>query len=382
MSGRRFTLTFGLLTGLVASGYGVMFTVLDDYRRLYGIQGAQLGSILAMGFFSSFVAQAFLAPIADRGHARSMVIVGLLGGIVGVLGMAFSTHFITLLISRLVMGLGAGIATPAIRRIIILAAPEDVGRNMGVLLSADVAGFAAGPAISAVLVGPFGLQSPFLVIAAATLAFMPMVLKLHIAEAVEPPKERFAFDLLRIRPFVAAVCLGCALFMMIGTFDALWVLVLDDLKASELIKNMGITFFALPLIFLGSIGGRLSQRLGPFRVGTYGLMVGALAMFLYGRMPSGSTMMAVGVVHSLNDGFTVTSNGVAVGLTVDPARQAGAQGLLGGAQTLVAGLTALGAGWLYQHHGRAAAYTLTSACMLVLIGAAFVFVGKAWGTKG
>ena len=178
MSGRRFTLTFGLLTGLVASGYGVMFTVLDDYRRLYGIQGAQLGSILAMGFFSSFVAQAFLAPIADRGHARSMVIVGLLGGIVGVLGMAFSTHFITLLMSRLIMGLGAGIATPAIRRIIILAAPKDVGRNMGVLLSADVAGFAAGPAISAVLVGPFGLQSPFLVIAAATLAFMPMVLKL------------------------------------------------------------------------------------------------------------------------------------------------------------------------------------------------------------
>ncbi len=382
MSGRRFTLTFGLLTGLVASGYGVMFTVLDDYRRLYGIQGAQLGSILAMGFFSSFVAQAFLAPIADRGHARSMVIVGLLGGIVGVLGMAFSTHFITLLMSRLIMGLGAGIATPAIRRIIILAAPKDVGRNMGVLLSADVAGFAAGPAISAVLVGPFGLQSPFLVIAAATLAFMPMVLKLHIAEAVEPPKERFAFDLLRIRPFVAALCLGCALFMMIGTFDALWVLVLDDLKASELIKNLGITFFALPLIFLGSIGGRFSQRLGPFRVGTYGLMVGAVAMFLYGRMPSGNTMMAVGVVHSLNDGFTVTSNGVAVGLTVDPARQAGAQGLLGGAQTLIAGLTALGAGWLYQHHGRVTAYTLTSACMLVLIGMAFVFVGKAWGTKG
>ena len=382
MSGRRFTLTFGLLTGLVASGYGVMFTVLDDYRRLYGIQGGQLGAILAMGFFSSFVAQAFLAPIADRGHARSMVIVGLLGGIVGVLGMAFSTHFITLLTSRLIMGLGAGIATPAIRRIIILAAPEDVGRNMGVLLSADVAGFAAGPAISAVLVGPFGLQSPFLVIAAATLAFMPMVLKLHIAEAVEPPKERFAFDLLRIRPFVAAVCLGCALFMMIGTFDALWVLVLDDLKSSELIKNLGITFFALPLIFLGSIGGRFSQRLGPFRVGTYGLIVGALAMFLYGRMPSGNTMMAVGVVHSLNDGFTVTSNGVAVGLTVDPARQAGAQGLLGGAQTLVAGLTAIGAGWLYQHHGRATAYTLTSACMLVLIAMAFAFVGKAWGTKG
>ena len=81
-------------------------------------------------------------------------------------------------------------------------------------------------------------------------------------------------------------------------------------------------------------------------------------------------------------GITVTSNGVAVGLTVDPARQAGAQGLLGGAQTLVAGLTALGAGWLYERHGRTTAYTITAACMIALIAAAFLFVGKAWNTKG
>lgn len=382
MSDRRFLLTFGLLTGLVASGYGVMFTVLDDYRALYGIQGTQLGLILSMGFFSSFVAQAFLAPIADRGHARTMVIAGLLAGTVGVLGMAFSTKFETLLGSRLIMGLGAGVASPAIRRIIILASPEQMGRNMGVLLSADVAGFAAGPAISAVLVGPFGLKSPFLVIAALTLAFMPMVLRLHIDEASDPPKERFAFDLLRVRPFLAAVCLGCAVFMMIGTFDALWVLVLDDLKASDWIKNLGITFFAMPLIFLGSIGGRLSQRLGPFRVGTFGLLVGATAIFLYGQMPSGVAMMAVGMVHALNDGFTVTSTGVAVGLTVDPARQAGAQGLLGGAQTLVAGVTAIGAGWLYEHHGRVPAYTATALFMVALVAAAFALVGRAWSTKG
>ena len=221
MSDRRFTYTFGLLTGLLSTGYGVMFTVLDDYRDLYGIKPGNLGIILGIGFFSSFVAQAFLAPIADRGHARSMVIIGLVAGIVGVVGMAFSTQFVTLLISRLIMGVGAGVATPAIRRIIILASPEDVGRSMGLLLSADVAGFAAGPAISAVLVGPFGLKAPFLVIAAATAAFMPMVVKLHIEEAMEPPKERFAFDLLRVRPFAAAMCLGCAVFMMIGTFDAL-----------------------------------------------------------------------------------------------------------------------------------------------------------------
>ena len=55
---------------------------------------------------------------------------------------------------------------------------------------------------------------------------------------------------------------------MVGTFDALWVLVLDDLDTSDWIANLGITLFALPLIFLGPLGGRLAQRIGPFRVGT------------------------------------------------------------------------------------------------------------------
>ena len=55
------------------------------------------------------------------------------------------------------MGLGAGMAMPAIRRIVILADPEHLGHNVGLLLAADVAGFAVGPAISAVLVGPFGI---------------------------------------------------------------------------------------------------------------------------------------------------------------------------------------------------------------------------------
>ncbi len=383
MSERRLILTFGLLTGLLASGYGVMFTVLDDYRRLYNIQAGALGVVVAIGFFSSFAAQVGLAPLADRGHARQLVVVGIAATVIGLLGMALSTHIAGLLIARLIMGLGAGMAVPAVRRIVILAAPNDIGRNMGMLLSTDVGGFAAGPAISAVLVGPFGLKAPFLFIAAATLACVPVVLRLRVEESTEPPTERFAFYLLKSRPFLSAIALGSAVFVMIGTFDALWVLVLDDLRASEWIKNLGITLFAMPLVVLGSVGGRMSQRLGPFRVGTFGLLVGAFCMFLYGQMPTGGAMMAVGMVHSLNDGFTVSSTGVAVGMNVAPERQAGAQGLLGGFQTLIAGIVAIAAGEIYQHHGRTTAYTLSALLMAALVatGAAYATTGGVWATR-
>jgi MFS family permease len=74
MRTRSVVVVFGALTGLFASGYGVMFTVLDEFRDQYGISEGALGLIVAMGFLSSFVAQVTIAPLADRGHARLMIV--------------------------------------------------------------------------------------------------------------------------------------------------------------------------------------------------------------------------------------------------------------------------------------------------------------------
>src|SRR4029078_6415546 len=136
--------------------------------------------------------------------------------------------------------------------------------------------------------------------------------------------------------------------MMIGTFDALWALVLDDLHASDLIANLGITLFAVPMVLFASIGGRWSQTVGPFLLGTFGLLVGALAMFAYGHAPSGGVMLLISLVHATNDGLHVSSSGVAVGLVFPGERQPSAQGLLGGVETLTAGITATAIGQIYE----------------------------------
>ena len=282
MRTRSVVVVFGALTALFASGYGVMFTVLDEFRDEYGIGEGALGLIVAMGFLSSFLAQVTLAPLADRGHARTMIVLGMVFNVVGLLGMAYGSTFIVLLTSRFVMGVGVGLAYPAARRIVILADPDRLGQNLGRMLAADVAGFAVGPAISAVRVGPFGIAAPFLLIAALTVVMYPLIARTRVRDETDATAElppRFAFDLLRTRPYLSALSMGAAVFMMIGAFDALWVLVLDDLNASDLIANLGITLFAVPMVLFASIGGRLAQRVGPFRLGTFGLLVGAAAMF-------------------------------------------------------------------------------------------------------
>jgi MFS family permease len=373
---------FGGLMGMLGAGYGVLFTMLDDYRDEYGINESLLGAVIGIGFFSGFLSQVLIAPLADRGHAKQVVLAGMMLNVIGLTVMAFSTAFAPLFAGRFVMGVGVGMAFPAIRRIVIIAEPERLGHNIGRLLAADGGGFALGPAVSAALVGPFGIPAPFLVIATATVIALPFVARVRVEEAVEPPVQRFAFDLLRIRPFAGAVVLACSVFLMIGAFDALWAVVLDDLDTNEWIANLGITLFALPLIILGSIGGRLAQRVGPFKVGTIGLLGGAFFMALYGLVPSGGAMFAVAMVHAVNDGLTVASTGVAVGMVVPGERQAGAQGVLGGFETLTAGITASVTGALYDNAGRATAYGVAAVAMVVLVVAGAWLARSAWSIRG
>ena len=371
-------LQFGLLTALLASGYGVMFTVLDDFRDEYGIAASWLGTIVGIGFLASFVAQVFLAPFADRGHARRLVMLGMAMNVAGLVIMAFGEVLIVLLAGRLISGLGIGMTVPAVRRIVVVADPEHVGNNMGTLLAADVAGFATGPVISALLVPEFGIPAPFLTIAGLTILCFPIALRVRIDESAIDTgrRSRLAFDLLRIRGIVAGVMMGAALYLMIGTFDALWAIVLDDLDATEFVANVGITIFALPLVFLGPFGGRLAQRVGPFRLGPLGLVLGAVFMFLYGVMPTAYAMLAVGVVHALFDGVTASSTGVAVAMTAPRERQAAEQGLVGAAETLSGGATAVLAGVLYDVGGRTLAYTTCSVIMVALAVGAYLLAGE------
>lgn len=365
-------------TGLTSAGYGVMFTVLADFRDRYGISEGGIGAIVAVGFFTSFLAQIGLAPLADRGHAKRLVLVGVVTSIAGTLGMAYGDTFGFLLGSRVVMGIGAGLTVPALRRILILMDPGSLGDNLGKLLSIDVAGFAIGPVVSALTVGHFGLAAPFLIMSGLLAAVLPDLARMRVEEGESSASdERFAIDLLKDRGVAAAVLMGLAVFVMIGTFDALWSLVMRDLGAPTWIAKTGISLFALPLIFLGPLGGRLAQRVGPFRVSGIGLILGAAYMTSYGLLPTPLIMLLVGVTHGINDGLTVTGTGIAVGMVAPPHRQAGAQGLLGGCQTLTGGLAAIAAGSLYGATNRTVAYSTCGAVMLTLVVSGLALAKRA-----
>ncbi|MEM8924766.1 MAG: MFS transporter [Actinomycetota bacterium] len=380
---RTMVWSFSLLSMCLSAGYGALFTVVGDFRDAYGISELAIGWIIGVGFIAGFAAQVLIAPLGDRGHARRLVLAGVAVNAVGLLLLAFGTDALTLTAGRVVSGLAIGSANPAIRRIVVLADPDNIGRNLGRLLSADVFGFAMGPALSAVLVGPFGLAAPFVAIAVASVVILAATLGVRITESEpEERRQRLALDLLSSRAFAGAIVLGATAYVMIGAFDALWDVVHVDLGTPVWLANLGITGFAVPLVLLGPTGGRLAEQVGPFRMAAVGLTLGAGFIAAYGFLPTGILIVSVAMGHAITDGFTFGASGVAVALTAPPERQAGAQGVLGAAQALAAGIMAMATGALYQWAGRTTAYVTASVVMIVLIAVAMALSAGTWRRRG
>ncbi|MEI8068857.1 MAG: MFS transporter [Actinomycetota bacterium] len=383
MHTKRLILTLQIAMGVLAAGYGVMFTMLDDWRTAYGIQETGLSMIIAVGFFTSFVAQLTIAPFADRGHARKLMTVGMAANAIGALLMAFGASLPAFLLGRFIMGVGAGIAIPAIKRIVIVSDPENMGGNLGRGVSIEVGGFAIGPVIAALTVDSINLAAPFILIAVLIAITGVIIARLSITEtAIEDrTDERFAIDLLKNRAVLGSILVGLALFVMIGVYDSLWVIIMDDLKAPHWVGNAGVALFGLPWIFFGALGGRIAQKHGPLRVSAFGLALGSLYMTSYGFMTMPYFMLGVGLTQSMVDSLTVTGIGVAVAQATPPERQAGASGLLGGMQTLTGGIAAMFAGTMYEHFGQKFAFTATGVAMAILVALGCFLVGKKWLQK-
>lgn len=363
--------TLLITLGVLAQGYGAMFALLGRFRDDYGISETRLGLIVGVGFFTAFVAQLLIAPQADKGHARLLLLGGVSLNAVGNLVMAFSDTFGGLFVGRVLMGIGIGAGYPAVRRAVAMAEPDRVGANSGLVLSADVVGFLAGPVIALMVVGPFGLSAPFWAGVGLSLAALLMAWRVPMGDVVNGgTTQRLAVGLLREPWMQAAACYGVAFFLMVGTFDALWAVRLTDLLGegnADVYVQLGIVIFAAPMVLFARAGGAFSEARGPFVVGALGLINGCVFVALYGLIGVPWVLVAIGMVHATNDAFSAPSVPIAVTHAAPEERLGGAQGLVGALQTLTGGVASIAGGALYDAWGPVAAYGTASGAMLVIV---------------
>lgn len=359
-----------LLTGALSLGYGSIYTLLADLRDHYGFSESELGLITGAGFFAGFLAQVGLARQADRGHTARMVRGGLLLAAVAMFGCAVATQLWAFVGARVLLGLGSGMAGPALRRLVILRAPDDVGVNLGRQMSWDLTGFMLGPFLAAVFAELAGLRAPFIAFGVLFAVLLVQTADLDLRAPEVPAEDGVDTSLLRSKPLLGTILAAIAFYVTIGVFESVWSVLLRDNGAETWLIGLTLSLFTVPMIFLAPVGGRAAQRRGPLRVVAVSISVATACTFAYGAIDVLWLLLALSLVHAVADSFTMPANQVAVAMTAPRHRLAAAQGLLGATGLATAGIVGLAAGAVYDAAGAFVLFSGTAAVMAAcLLGA-------------
>ena len=361
-----------LLTGALSLGYGSIYTLLADLRDTYGFSETQLGVITGAGFFAGFLAQIGLARLADRGHTATMVRGGLALAAVAMLGCALATEYWAFVLARVFLGLGSGVAGPALRRLVILRAPEDVGANLGRQMSFDLTGFVLGPVLAAVLAEIGGLRLPFTAFGVLFTVLLVQTANLDLRATVDEPPPVVDRGLLRNRTVLAALVASIAFYVTIGVFEAIWSVLLRDNGAETWLIGLTLSLFTVPMIFLAPIGGRIAQHRGPLRTVGISIAVATACTFLYGVFNVLAVLLVLSIVHAVADSFTMPGNQVAIAIAAPRHRLAAAQGLLGATGLATAGTVGFASGTIYEHQGAFVLFSGTAAIMAICLATALI----------
>lgn len=289
--GRRSVLLLVAVVSVNAS-YTVLIPFVPDLEERVGAGPLTIALMFALFAAAKALFQPLGGAWVDRWRPRAVACVALNVAALGIVLTAFATDSLTLLVGRVVWGVGEGLVTPALYAgMSALCRRFDISssRMMGNFGSAAVAGFLLGPLVAGVA-APVGLEGLFL--AGAVLTSLT------------------AFGLLRAIPEMPSVAQAPATTgTAVGGRWWRWVLVLGLL---DLFTHLVYTALepVLPL-YLSVDGG--SARGAISAVFVVGLATSAVSMWVLGRFAE-----RVGLVPLFAGGLLLLGGGLA-GMAFSPA---------------------------------------------------------------
>jgi len=350
----------------VSSG-SLVFTLLAELQDRAGFSAWGLGVVAFAYFAASLFAQLGLARFADRGQARTLLIVGSVLGIVALVWFAFASSLVALILARIVGGLGYGCWEPAAKAVVLAGRQEAAGRRLGIMTAASTGGIVVGPVIGALLfeatdslVAPFLLFAVLLVPVLAISAWVPIGQAPRAMTGAAPRP----IELLRRRSVQRAALIAIALLMPVGAYEVVWARLLTDLGASTGLIGLSLAIYGLPFLVLAPFGGWLGDRLGAERVSGIGALAVSGVIFLVGLQQHVWLLLVVGGLEAVVNAIAIPNAYASMAKACRGDEQATGQGLVGGVGLASAGLLTLLAGGLYGVGGHLLVFSVTAAVVL------------------
>jgi DHA1 family multidrug resistance protein-like MFS transporter len=346
-------------------GFGALLPVLPLYVVDQGVDTITLGVILAAWPAARLVFEPIFGWLADRTSRRGLMLAGMSMLAVTTLLPIFFHGPVELFILRFLSGIAVSMYDPAARGTLVEETDDDErGEAFGLYSAAQMGGLIFGPvvgAFGAVIFGGF----EFAFVAAATacvVAAIYLAVAFHPRRAHPPVDGRAAtadgesiqapLRELWNRPLVAVCIVNFGLYFAVGVYEVIWALYLQDLGGS--VEWIGVTYmlFALPVIFIAPMAGRLVDRHGAGRFVLVGALVVAATGLLYAVAWEPYLPGGIIVVEATADAFLTPAMFAVLAIGTPRGRAATAQGVFGAVGTVAFIASSLLAGWLFSLDSR------------------------------
>ena len=364
----KFTLGIGplLICGFsVPMSVSMIFPALSDLQDKYSFSDAGLGFIAAAGFMASLLVSLFVAPFADRGKPKKLVLAALVLAALGSTLFAYGNNLWMFVVARAISGAALGTSGPAVKAIAANIDKSRAAERLGRLRGVELAGFTGGPLIGAALIAPFGLRGAFLIFGAfALIAFMIVLPRELPSLPSTEESKRLSIELLKYRPIRAAALASLTLFLPVGIYDALWDRYITDRGGNNFMVGMTFLLYTIPFILLGAKGGRIADKTGAATMTVIGIFLTAPLVMLYGFLPSAFLLVSFSLVEGVVGSLSIPATQSLMAQVAPHGRASAAQGLNGTGDLIAGSIMSLIAPIIYGSHGPEATFTFAAVLMV------------------
>ena len=350
----------------------LLLSVLPLYLHGWGLTDAAIGVLLALMSAVAFLCRPFAGWLADGLGRKPFVVAGIGGLFLSTLGLPFAGSVLPFALLRLLNGAGWGNLTSNANTLAgEMAPPRRRGEALGLYTMAGSVALAGGPAVGLTLAGALGYADAFWI--ATALAGLGVVgaLLLPTRAVVRRPLPRPG-----PRTLLAREAIGPALVLLLhATMYGGLITFLPLLARERQLGNPGLFFavYAVALMVLRGVAGRLSDRYGRVPVIVPGLLCGSASLLLLAASTGLAEMLGAALLFAGAMGL-VQPPALAWGMDLSPARRAVAMATMVMAQDLgiIAGSSLLGTAGTLGGYGVLFTVGATPGIMAVL------GLGVAW----
>lgn len=313
---KNFVLT-SLSTFAIFTSFYFLLVTLPIYILQLGGSESEIGFIIGVFTISAVLLRVFIGQEINRRGRKNVLIAGTGVFLLSMLLYNYTTTVTTLLLLRLLHGIGWGAATTAASTLIADIAPTSRrGEAMGIFGIASNVAMAIGPILSILVLN--ASDFPTLFTAGAVIAFVSLLLILPISETVviHPKTPRFSKEAFfpSAIMFTVTVTYGSIMsFIAVftqkqginpGTFFSAYAARYGiPYSGSDLAAAAFLTVFAITLILVRALAGKLSDIKGRKFVIIPGMILITLGLWILSISNSLLIFLAAALLYGLGFGF-------------------------------------------------------------------------------